>query len=151
MNVEDNCPRVILFYWFHYQGREIAENIIKAAKQEHLSADELHSKDAPYVLLIDIYELQYWEPEFPDDEVDKLSVFTVVGHNLHYIVMSTFNGQCLVCSLIVAFANIGYGILDFFGWSGSDYDWIQHGLNREERLESIIREEEEEENRVGQL
>ena len=57
MNVEDNCPRVILFYWFHYQGREIAENIIKAAKQEHLSADELHSKDAPYVLLIDIYEL----------------------------------------------------------------------------------------------
>ncbi|KAK8793710.1 hypothetical protein WA171_002842 [Blastocystis sp. BT1] len=118
MNVEDNCPR----------GREIAENIIKAAKQEHLSADELHSKDAPY----------YWEPEFPDDEVDKLSVFTVVGHNLHYIVMSTFN----------AFANIGYGILDFFGWSGSDYDWIQHGLNREERLESIIREEEEEENRL---
>ena len=77
-----------------------------------------------------------------------MSLLTVVGHNLHYMVMSTFNGWYLICLLNIAFANIGYGILDFFGWSGSDYDWIQHGLNREERLESIIREEEEEENKV---
>lgn len=63
--------------------------------------------------------------------------------------MSTYNGGNQNWFLIVAFVNIGFGILDLLGWSGSDYDWIQHELKREETLESIIREEEEEENRVG--
>ena len=28
-------------------------------------------------------------------------------------------------------SNIGFSILDFFGYTGSDYDWVQRELDRE--------------------
>ena len=40
-------------------------------------------------------------------------------------------------------ANVGYRIIDFLGWSGADYDWIQVELDRdkeEEELKKRIKE-----------
>ena len=45
-------------------------------------------------------------------------------------------------------ANVGYRILDFLGWSGSDYDWIQEELDRDKEEEEMRRQEREEERKV---
>ncbi|KAK8806434.1 hypothetical protein WA588_003004 [Blastocystis sp. NMH] len=106
-------------------GRDIAESILQAAEQQHVQATEYHDANDPY----------YWEPEFPDEDVDKLNLFTIVGHNLHYAFMTVHN----------ACANVGYSILGALGWLESDYEWINREIRREKRLEAIIEEEEREE------
>ena len=55
----------------------------------------------------------------------------------HTIVFSKFS-----CNVV--FANIGYRILDFFGYSGSDYDWIQRELDNEKDNEEYERREQKE-------
>lgn len=35
-----------------------------------------------------------------------------------------------ICVTVV-FADVGFRILDFFGYSGSDYDWIQQEIEKE--------------------
>ena len=40
-------------------------------------------------------------------------------------------------------ANVGYRIMDFLGWSGSDYDWIQAELDRDKEEEEMREREEE--------
>lgn len=45
-------------------------------------------------------------------------------------------------------ANVGYRIMDFLGWSGSDYDWIQAELDRDKEEEEMQKREREEERQV---
>lgn len=41
-------------------------------------------------------------------------------------------------------SNMGFRILDFFGYTGSDYDWIQQEIDREREDEEYERREHEE-------
>ncbi|KAK8830619.1 hypothetical protein WA577_004348, partial [Blastocystis sp. JDR] len=107
------------------EGRKVAEGILEAAKQLNTHPTQMHAENDPY----------YWEPEYPDDQADRLGLLTIVGHNLHYAYMSTYNFM----------ANVGYRIMDFLGWSGSDYDWIQAELDRDKEEEEMQKREREEE------
>lgn len=41
-------------------------------------------------------------------------------------------------------SNMGFRILDFLGYTGSDYDWIQREIDREKEDEEYERREREE-------
>lgn len=85
-------PIVDLLLFYYFQGRDIAESILKAASEMNANPSEYNSKDDLYVYLsINNMILQYWEPEFPDEQVDKLSMYTIVSHNVHYTWMSVYN------------------------------------------------------------
>lgn len=44
-------------------------------------------------------------------------------------------------------AKIGYGIIDFLGWSTSPYDWVQDEVNQDKEEIELERREREEERR----